>query len=123
KKKIVLLSRVGATYEKKASVVMDDAIRVILSPSVVVKSQASIPQKVKITPPGSKSISNRALVLAALGSGTCRIKNLLHSDDTEHMLTALHQLGGITYFWEEGGEVLVVNGNGGKLTACENELY
>ncbi|TGZ84773.1 Shikimate dehydrogenase [Ascodesmis nigricans] len=123
KKKIVLLSRIGSTYEKKASVVKDDAIRVILSPSVIVKSQTSAPQKVEVTPPGSKSISNRALVLAALGSGTCRIKNLLHSDDTEHMLTALHQLGGITYSWEDGGEVLVVNGNGGKLTACESELY
>jgi pentafunctional AROM polypeptide len=123
KKKIVLLSGIGRTYEKKASVVHDDAIRVILSPSVVVNSQINPPKELEVTPPGSKSISNRALVLAALGQGTCRIKNLLHSDDTEHMLTALEQLGGITYSWEEDGDVLVVNGNGGKLTACENELY
>lgn len=123
KKKVVLLKRIGECYEPKASVVADDAIRVILSPSVIVKSQNSVPQKVEVTPPGSKSISNRALLLAALGSGTCRIKNLLHSDDTEHMLTALHKLGGITYNWEEDGDVLVVNGNGGKLTACEDELY
>jgi pentafunctional AROM polypeptide len=123
KKKIVLLSAIGRTYEKKASFVHDDAIRAILSPSVVVNSQEAPPKTVDVTPPGSKSISNRALVLAALGNGTCRIKNLLHSDDTEHMLTALEQLGGITYSWEDGGDVLVVNGNGGKLTACENELY
>ena len=123
KKKIVLLSGIGRTYEKKASVVHDDSIRVILSPSVVVNSQKNAPKELEITPPGSKSISNRALVLAALGHGTCRIKNLLHSDDTEHMLTALEQLGGITYSWEEDGDVLVVNGNGGKLTACEKELY
>lgn len=123
KKKIVLLSGIGRTYEKKASVVHDDSIRVILSPSVVVNSQKNAPENLEVTPPGSKSISNRALVLAALGSGTCRIKNLLHSDDTEHMLTALEQLGGITYSWEDDGDILVVNGNGGKLTACENALY
>jgi pentafunctional AROM polypeptide len=123
KKKIVLLSGIGRTYEKKASVVDDDSIRVILSPSVVVNSQKNAPKELEVTPPGSKSISNRALVLAALSAGTCRVKNLLHSDDTEHMLTALEQLGGITYSWEEDGDVLVVNGNGGKLIACEKELY
>lgn len=123
KKKIVLLSGIGKTHEMKASVVHDDAIRVILSPSIIVNSQGSVIPKLEITPPGSKSISNRALVLAALGSGTCRIRNLLHSDDTEHMLTALHKLGGMKFFWENDGDVLVVNGNGGKLTACGEELY
>ena len=122
KKKVVLLSAIGKCHEPKASVVNDDDIRVILSPSVVVKSQSGAAAEVTVTPPGSKSISNRSLVLAALGTGTCRIKNLLHSDDTEHMLTALQQLGGITYSWEEG-DVLVVNGNGGKLNACGGELY
>ncbi|KAL7267978.1 3-dehydroquinate dehydratase (3-dehydroquinase) [Rhizina undulata] len=123
KKKIVLLSGIGRTYEKKASVVHDDAIRVILSPSIVMNSQKSVTPEVEVTPPGSKSISNRALVLAALGSGSCRIKNLLHSDDTEHMLTALYQLGGVTYHWAEDGDVLVVNGNGGDLHACGEQLY
>lgn len=123
KKKVVLLSGIGRTYEPKASVVSDDAIRVALAPSIVVNSPKGNPASVSVTPPGSKSISNRALVLAALGYGECRVKNLLHSDDTEHMLTALHQLGGITYSYEEDGEVLVVNGNGGKLLACGNELY
>lgn len=123
KKKVVLLSGIGRTYEQKASVVSDDAIRVALAPSIIVNSPKGNPLAVSVTPPGSKSISNRALVLAALGSGSCRVKNLLHSDDTEHMLTALHQLGGITYSYEDDGEVLVVNGNGGKLLACGNELY
>ncbi|KAG0126698.1 EPSP synthase-domain-containing protein [Tuber indicum] len=123
KKKVVLLAAIGRTYEKKASVVNDDSIRVILSPSVIVHSQRSGVPELEVTPPGSKSISNRALVLAALGSGTCHVKNLLHSDDTEHMLTALHKLGGIQYSWEEDGDVLVVNGNGGKLRAYGDELY
>jgi 3-phosphoshikimate 1-carboxyvinyltransferase len=43
--------------------------------------------------PGSKSISNRALLLAALATGTTRITNLLDSDDVSHMLNALTALG------------------------------
>lgn len=43
--------------------------------------------------PGSKSISNRVLLLAALASGTTQIDNLLDSDDTRHMLKALTTLG------------------------------
>ena len=45
-----------------------------------------------IATPGSKSISNRALVLAALSSGTVKLKNLLHSDDTQVMMAALQAL-------------------------------
>ncbi len=43
--------------------------------------------------PGSKSVSNRALLLAALASGTTRLTNLLDSDDIRHMLNALGKLG------------------------------
>lgn len=43
--------------------------------------------------PGSKSISNRVLLLAALAQGTTQIHDLLASDDTAHMLNALAQLG------------------------------
>lgn len=43
--------------------------------------------------PGSKSVSNRALLLAAQAVGTTRLTNLLDSDDIRHMLTALGQLG------------------------------
>ena len=46
-----------------------------------------------ITLPGSKSISNRVLLLSALAKGTTRIDGLLESDDTAVMLTALSQLG------------------------------
>ncbi|KAI9830850.1 MAG: hypothetical protein M1819_005375 [Sarea resinae] len=124
KKKIVLLSAIGRTHEPRASVVSDRDIRVILSPSIVIGPQRpSRPLRVSCTPPGSKSISNRALVLAALGSGSCRIKNLLHSDDTEVMLTALTQLQGATYSWEEEGEVLNVTGKGGSLRASHEAVY
>ncbi|MBI4809078.1 MAG: bifunctional 3-phosphoshikimate 1-carboxyvinyltransferase/cytidylate kinase [Nitrosomonadales bacterium] len=43
--------------------------------------------------PGSKSISNRVLLLAALAQGTTTVRDLLHSDDTERMLDALRTLG------------------------------
>lgn len=43
--------------------------------------------------PGSKSVSNRALLLAALAEGRTRLTNLLDSDDVRHMLTALKALG------------------------------
>ena len=43
--------------------------------------------------PGSKSLSNRALLLAALARGTTRLTNLLDSDDVRRMLEALQELG------------------------------
>ncbi len=46
-----------------------------------------------ITLPGSKSISNRSLLLAALANGTTEIRDLLASDDTARMLEALEKLG------------------------------
>lgn len=122
-KKIVLLSAIGRTHEKKASVVADRDIRVVLSSEIILQPGVPSSLNVSCTPPGSKSVSNRALVLAALGSGPCRIKNLLHSDDTECMLTAIGQLGGATYSWEDEGEVLVVEGKGGALQASPTELY
>lgn len=123
KKKVVLLSAIGKCYEPKASVVDDCAIRVVLSPAVRVTPGVPSDLTVSVKPPGSKSISNRALVLAALGEGECRIKNLLHSDDVEYMLSAISGLNGATSRWEEGGEVLVIKGKGGKLEASKEPLY
>lgn len=123
KKKIVLLSAIGKTYEPKASVVEDRAIRIVLSHAIKVTPGVPKDLKVSVTPPGSKSVSNRALVLAALGEGTTRIHGLLHSDDTHYMLTAIAQLQGASYTWEDAGEVLVVKGRGGKLMASEEPLY
>lgn len=122
-KKVVLLSAIGKTHEAKASVVDDRSIETVLSS--VIKVTPGIPSnhRVTVTPPGSKSISNRALILAALGSGSCRVKNLLHSDDTEYMLCAIAKLGGMSYSWQEGGRVLVIEGNAGQLQATTEPLY
>src|ERR1700687_338504 len=53
------------------------------------------PPSATVRVPGSKSITNRALILAALsGKGTdCRLRGVLHSDDTSVMITALQALG------------------------------
>jgi len=52
------------------------------------------PLDVTIRPPGSKSITNRALLLAALGSGTSTLKHaLIEADDAQRMLSAIEQLG------------------------------
>ncbi len=62
--------------------------------------------------PGSKSISNRVLLLAALAQGETRISNLLHSDDIEHMLNALTALG-VSYQLSDCKSKCVVQGLGG----------
>ncbi|KAL2916141.1 3-dehydroquinate dehydratase (3-dehydroquinase) [Polyrhizophydium stewartii] len=122
KKRIVLLSAIGKTLEPRASFVADDVIRKILSPAVRVSAPSGTVD-VSLAVPGSKSISNRALVMAALGSGTCRLHGLLHSDDVQVMLDALQKLVGITYAWENNGETLVITGGGGKLRSPSSEIY
>jgi len=66
--------------------------------------------------PGSKSFSNRALLLAALAEGTTKITNLLESDDTAHMLNALKQLG-IKYTLSDDKTECIVVGNGGPVNS------
>lgn len=68
----------------------------------------------EVRPPGSKSISNRILMLAGVAEGTCRVKGLLHSDDTQVMMGALQQLGA-SFEWEDNGDTLVVHGTGGAF--------
>jgi len=69
---------------------------------------------------GSKSISNRALLLAALASGTTRLSNVLRSDDTSVMLEALKTLGiGI----ETVGEVIEIEGGGGDFPTKAASLF
>lgn len=70
--------------------------------------------------PGSKSISNRVLLLAALAEGTTQIHDLLASDDVERMLEALNLLGvKIT----RQRDRVVVEGCGGRFPASQAELF
>ncbi|MCB4743593.1 MAG: 3-phosphoshikimate 1-carboxyvinyltransferase [Sulfurovum sp.] len=68
--------------------------------------------------PGSKSLSNRALLLAALAEGTTTLTNLLKSDDTQHMLNALKILG-VKYILSEDGTECTITGNGGSFQCSE----
>lgn len=71
--------------------------------------------------PGSKSISNRTLLLAALAQGTTTLREVLDSDDTRHMLTALRTLG---VHWENAGSrAVAVQGVGGLFTVKQADLF
>ncbi|HEY9109543.1 MAG TPA: 3-phosphoshikimate 1-carboxyvinyltransferase, partial [Roseateles sp.] len=70
--------------------------------------------------PGSKSISNRVLLLAALSEGRTIVRDLLASDDTAVMLDALRTLG--CAVWRDG-DALVIDGLGGRLRAHEAKLF
>ncbi|XOD70282.1 MAG: 3-phosphoshikimate 1-carboxyvinyltransferase [Sodalis sp. (in: enterobacteria)] len=64
--------------------------------------------------PGSKSVSNRALLLAAQAIGTTRLTNLLDSDDVRYMLIALRQIG-IKYSLSADRRSCEIHGLGGPL--------
>src|SRR4030095_14588135 len=71
--------------------------------------------------PGSKSISNRTLLLAALANGTTTLTGLLESDDTRVMLDALRVLG---IDWRDlGDRCYEVPGAGGPFTVKEANLF
>lgn len=73
--------------------------------------------------PGSKSLSNRALLIAALANGETKITNLLASDDIKHMLNALKSLG-VQYTLSECGTECTVIGNNGFFSSNKTlELY
>lgn len=68
--------------------------------------------------PGSKSLSNRALLLAAVAKGETHLTNLLDSDDIRHMLNALTQLG-VNYRLSEDKTQCWVQGLGGTFNVDE----
>lgn len=70
--------------------------------------------------PGSKSISNRILLMAALSRGDTIVHDLLASDDTHVMLTALQQMGcGVNH----QGDAVVITGLDGRLKAGALRLF
>jgi len=70
--------------------------------------------------PGSKSISNRVLLLAALAEGETRVRDLLDSDDTRVMLQALRTLG---VEWRQEDGACVVRGAGGNFPNKSADLF
>jgi len=72
--------------------------------------------------PGSKSYSNRALLVAALAEGRSEIARALFSDDTHYMHTALSALG-ISVEADEAFQRFLVTGAGERIPAAGAELY
>jgi 3-phosphoshikimate 1-carboxyvinyltransferase len=74
-----------------------------------------------VTLPGSKSISNRIFLLAALAEGETLIHDVLDSDDTRYMLEALHMLG--VQWSDDGARKLKIRGAGGVFPVKNAELF
>jgi 3-phosphoshikimate 1-carboxyvinyltransferase len=90
--------------------------------SDVVVPTVTTPFGATITPPGSKSLTNRALVLAALAEGRCTLRNVLFADDTEVMIDCLNRLGFAPQVDRET-RTIVVEGRGGGIPATSAELF
>ncbi len=76
----------------------------------------------KVRLPGSKSISNRMLLLAALANGKTRVKGLLDSDDTQVMLESLTRLG-VAWQRLDNSDEYLVDGVGGAFPVKQAELF
>jgi 3-phosphoshikimate 1-carboxyvinyltransferase len=85
------------------------------------------PPNCTIIVPGSKSITNRALILAALADGKCTLRGALWADDTQVMVDSLQKLGFDVKVSpdpaEECNRTIEVVGRGGEIPAKKAELY
>ncbi|HIM28477.1 MAG TPA: 3-phosphoshikimate 1-carboxyvinyltransferase, partial [Planctomycetes bacterium] len=79
------------------------------------------PLLARVRPPGSKSITNRALICAALAEGKSNLYGTLDSEDTQVMVSALEQLG--ISVDRNGSSQLVVHGRGGTLPIDQADLF
>jgi len=80
------------------------------------------PLNASVRVPGSKSLTNRALLIAALASGTTRLTNALFSDDSRYFARALQTLG-FDLQLDEAAHEITVTGLGGKIPASKAELF
>ncbi len=90
-------------------------------PEQIALSPLSAPVAASVRLPGSKSITNRALLLAALADGESRLLAPLHSDDTRYMASALRDLG--VSVEETPEDDFWVQGAGGRFAAPSRALF
>lgn len=76
----------------------------------------------KVTVPGSKSMTNRALLMAALSDGAVELEGVLFSDDSRYFLSSLQSLGFDVAISEAEKKVQIVGCNG-KISKKEAEIY
>jgi 3-phosphoshikimate 1-carboxyvinyltransferase len=91
------------------------------SPALQIKS-INHPLNATVRVPGSKSLTNRALLIAALASGETKITNALFSDDSKYFANALHTLG-FEIQLDEARHEMTITGLGGKIPAKKAELF
>src|SRR5215210_9420554 len=72
--------------------------------------------------PGSKSVTNRALLIASLAKGTTRLTNALFSDDSCYFAKALQTLG-FDIQLDEASQEMTVTGLGGTIPSRNAELF
>ncbi|EGD78765.1 hypothetical protein PTSG_11780 [Salpingoeca rosetta] len=116
-KRMVYLRHIG-NAGTGAEDVEDHMLLRILSPGLTVVPHGRVHGSLMV--PGSKSLSNRVLLMAALGRGKCRISNLLHSEDTKVMISSLQTLG-ISVSHDRETHTLVVEGCDGKPSAVDKK--
>lgn len=80
------------------------------------------PLRAAVRPPGSKSLTNRVLLVAALAEGTTRLENALFSDDSRYFAGALQQLG-FEVRLDPQQLAMTVTGLGGCIPAGRAELF
>lgn len=80
------------------------------------------PHDIVTSVPGSKSITNRALLIAALAEGTSVLHGVLFSDDSRHFMQALDDLGFPIHVDEEN-QMVTIEGFGGEIPREEAEVY
>jgi 3-phosphoshikimate 1-carboxyvinyltransferase len=80
------------------------------------------PFRASVTPPGSKSLTNRALILSALADGPCTLSNVLFADDTAAMLDCLGKLG-FDLEIDHTARTVRVGGLGGAIPASAADLF
>ncbi len=90
-------------------------------PSLNIKP-VSHPLNATVRVPGSKSLTNRALLIAALANGTTHLTNALFSDDSRYFAKALQTLG-FDVQLDESNHAMTVTGLGGKIPAKKAELF
>jgi 3-phosphoshikimate 1-carboxyvinyltransferase len=79
------------------------------------------PFRASVTPPGSKSLTNRALIIAALAEGESTLSNVLFADDTAVMIEGLRALGFKLKTDEKKGDARV-KGSGGVIAAAKADI-
>lgn len=91
-------------------------------PAALALVPTAAPVDADVQLPGSKSYTNRALLLAALAEGPSTLRSALFSDDTHYMAAALLAVG-IEVTAEEAEETFRVLGEGGRIPAARAELF